>query len=322
MLADNHSLRNPQLRFFPYQALRDDPNSKRLELPLQLSPTIKFTGPNPDEKYTGNYVYAWQNLIPFYYLCGFGDMNESHEFNPTKADEFKKDWDDDKTQMRQAIIGAANEIKTPMKHVVCFGLGSLRLDTLPEKTYAWCLDHHFAVFDMARELRKRSGKPIPILFQDPAYNKTDMEYLKSIAGDLEIRFPGGSKTLLEITEATFVYCPGSPALPIHQLVADLTVDFGGPAAVFWYTVTGARLKTKDGKDKVYTAADEVNDYLMVPMDPVNKYVVDMLKGFTKVFDGGRMKGYSAFSTSSLYVKKTASQSNPVEQGGSEQQTHT
>jgi hypothetical protein len=175
---------------------------------------------------------------------------------------------------------------------------------------------------MARELRKRSGKPIPILFQDPSYSETDMEYLKSIAGDLEIRFPGGSKTLLEITEDTFVYCPGSPALPIHQLVADLTVDFGGPAAVFWYTVTGARLKTKDGKDKVYTAADEVNDYLMVPMDPVNKYVVDMLKGFTKVFDGGRMKGYSAFSTSSLYVKKIASQSNPVEQGGSEQQTHT
>ena len=164
---------------------------------------------------------------------------------------------------------------------------------------------------MARKLRERSGKTFRILFQDAVYDEADKAYINSIADGFEIEFVKSPKGLYELTADTFVYCPGSPSFPIHQLVADLTLDFGGPAAVFWYTVLGARSRTMTGERKVYTIQDEIKNYWGSSMDPINRYVVDMLKGYTKVFDVDKVTRRSQFEGSSLYVKNEAATQSTV-----------
>jgi hypothetical protein len=129
-----------------------------------------------------------------------------------------------KREMLQKHIREFGKQLINVDKIICFGLGGLK-SNLP-KTFV----QHLAavtVRDEIYKLRGRKGAKIEIIAQDPAYCANCAKVLKDV---LNITAVTGFEGHLSLTRNTFVISV-LPGGPVGQMVADLTLDFGGPATM-------------------------------------------------------------------------------------------
>lgn len=129
-----------------------------------------------------------------------------------------------KRAMLQKYIKEFGKQLVNVDKILCCGLGSLN-GTKP-KTFV----QHLAavtVRDEIHKLRGGKGVKIEIIAQDPAYCTNCTQVLKGV---LDITAVTGFEGHLSLTRNTFVISV-FPGGPVCQMVADLALDFGGPAAM-------------------------------------------------------------------------------------------
>ncbi|KAJ4358779.1 uncharacterized protein N0V89_003363 [Didymosphaeria variabile] len=234
-----------------------------------------------------------------------------------RAEEIKKDSEPE----RDEILKFVGEAKGTIKKIVCFGLGSIIGD---EEVNEDAVPLHYTVLKIADKL------DIPVFFQDPSYQEEDEIFLRATIFDPpRIQFLQYPEGLYEIDQNTLVFCARNPGFPIRQLVADLTHEYGGPAAIFCPRVENAVMKewTVEAEMKEFRTVtsewDTGNEVVKIRTkpheshyDPCNKHVVNMLKGFSEdlnidewyartreVREGSCFPSRAYNSGCSLYVKK-------------------
>jgi hypothetical protein len=130
----------------------------------------------------------------------------------------------EKREKLQKYINEFSKQLLKIDKIICFGLGALK-SGLP-KTFV----QHLAavtVRDEIHKMRGGQGARIEIIAQDPAYCANCVQVLKDT---LDITAVTGFEGHLSLTRNTFVISV-LPGGPVGQIVADLTLDFGGPAAM-------------------------------------------------------------------------------------------
>ncbi|PWY78036.1 hypothetical protein BO94DRAFT_558913 [Aspergillus sclerotioniger CBS 115572] len=185
-----------------------------------------------------------------------------------------------KTRMEWLESGTCQELQSHLSSmrfssrihkIVAFGLGTLakvQNDHISMRSYA----QHAAIATMATILRRRGisgGKEIQCYAQDPWYDETDVEFLKSIG----ITVVNDPKGFLEIDEFTLVFsvCPN---IPVKQIVADVQ----WPGAMIWNTVSEGE-ETKQWQKRLRSG----EEFWMGPLitDPDSKRVCDMVSHYIK-----------------------------------------
>ncbi|KAF1846489.1 uncharacterized protein K460DRAFT_417553 [Cucurbitaria berberidis CBS 394.84] len=111
-------------------------------------------------------------------------------------------------------------------NIVCFGLGAL--DWRRPKRFA----QHLAAFtirDTLQSIQAERGidRKIPIIAQDPAYCPSCSEILEEQLG---IRAVTDFEGFRAVTKNSFIVTV-APSAPVCQIIADLTMKDGGPAAM-------------------------------------------------------------------------------------------
>lgn len=214
------------------------------------------------------------NYIPMYYHRDVNFARSDRKLDVTKAKEVK----DESSLEREEVLEAMKKTEVPVKKIICFGLGTMRSATL-RKSNETLLHQHYTALDLADHLR------VPIIFQDPAYDDDDKSFLHSLAkeSNINIEFVDSPNGLLNIDESTFVFATGRPAFPLKQLTADLTHEFGGPAAIFFEDIS--KWTSAGPKQKKWSIEDEISHFYKgdnALLDPLNRHVVSMMKNFKQV----------------------------------------
>jgi hypothetical protein len=140
-------------------------------------------------------------------------------------------------ELEKTIVGAA-AICTPIRKIVCFGLGNLDTD----ETFTEPAAQHMTVFTIAKTLSgvyRQADRPIEILLQDPRYAEKDRVLLEDLyrimSGDAyrsTLRFVDDPDRLLAVDENTFVISAFLPVqYPMPNIIANLFASSSkGPAA--------------------------------------------------------------------------------------------
>ncbi|ATY61905.1 Sensitivity To Red Light Reduced-SRR1 [Cordyceps militaris] len=140
---------------------------------------------------------------------------------------------------------------TPIRKIVCFGLG--RLDDWEKRTREDLADstkhaavQHAAALTMAEVLGRAQGLPgaLPCYAQDPAYAGVEKQLLAAL-GFVVLADPKG---FLEVDADTLVLSV-APNVPVQQIVADM----GWPAAMVWNTIA------MDREDESHRDYELIND---------------------------------------------------------------
>ncbi|KAJ4373823.1 hypothetical protein N0V83_002562 [Neocucurbitaria cava] len=129
---------------------------------------------------------------------------------------------------RKRLIGLLMTHKDKLKHVknvLCFGLGAL--DWRRPRSFV----QHLAaatIRDTLNSLQQRGpNEGLQIIAQDPAYCSNCTSVLKS---ELSIEAVTSLKGFKEVTRNSFIITV-APSAPVCQIITDLTLDDGGPAAM-------------------------------------------------------------------------------------------
>jgi hypothetical protein len=148
--------------------------------------------------------------------------------------------------LKKTIIGAA-AISAPIKQIMCFGLGYLRLnnDGFNSSVY-----QHMAVFGSAKSLGRYYERPgqecekIKIYLQDPSCEQKDRILLRELHERMgcsetsEVHFVSEPDGLLAIDRNTLVVTSFVPnQYPLLQIIADLFMQRSGPAAILCDRIT-------------------------------------------------------------------------------------
>lgn len=250
----------------------------------------------PDLCSSGGWQSLAVNYIPMYFgydLCKTAyiidpDIGDLEEVDHERMEELKKDSEAE----RDEIVKYVEEAKGTIKKIVCLGLNTM---FGPEGTDC-TLPQHYTVLDLADRL------DVPVIFQSLKYVVGDKEFLRSTrprestSGSPKIDFCDSPEGLYAIDKSTLVFTTGQPDLPIRQLVADLTHEYGGPAAIFCAPVKDAIMKEWSVDTEMNQFRTAIRDWTVKKgrygtrkktqtfPDPVNKHVFNMLKGFREVLN--------------------------------------
>ncbi|KAG2421342.1 hypothetical protein HFD88_005316 [Aspergillus terreus] len=160
----------------------------------------------------------------------------------------RRQWVDSETCQDLVHHLSTMPISTPIKKIVCFGLG-----TMGHLGFFHCTRAHMqhaAIETIAAVLAARGadgGTGVACYAQDPAYDAVDLELLTRI-GVTALDDPKG---FLEIDENTLVFSV-SPNVPVKQIV----VDVQWPAAMIWNTVTPPETDCNQWAKQVAKNGDE------------------------------------------------------------------
>jgi hypothetical protein len=158
--------------------------------------------------------------LPF----GFKKLEDLRVEQSAEEERVLEQWRKTREKLTSAIIKHAERLKD-VDNIVCFGLGNL--ERRKPRTF---VQHLAAVTirNTLQEIRAARGIPgtIPILAQDPLYCPHCRYVLHK---DLGIETVTDLTGFQSITQTSFVVsiCAGGP---IGQIIADLTLSFGGPTA--------------------------------------------------------------------------------------------
>lgn len=109
---------------FPFHAFEE--MFKREDAPIPILPEPITNAPR-----NGHWGDLAKQLIPTVYFRHIGRATDGNvKLDTTIAKQLREAWET--KPERHAIIDAANKIPIPIKHIVCFGLGSLLLSTHPD----------------------------------------------------------------------------------------------------------------------------------------------------------------------------------------------
>ncbi|CBX96736.1 hypothetical protein IAQ61_005401 [Plenodomus lingam] len=144
-------------------------------------------------------------------------------------------WQKSSSRSKLVQLMSAATQTTPIKKIVCFGLGQLSHD----KAYYSSAIQHMAVFTMATCLNKINKEndpnavPIKIILQDPCYVEKDHQLFKWLyAARDDVEFVSDPQGLLAVDANTMVVTAHLPvSVPLMQILADLFMDDAktGPA---------------------------------------------------------------------------------------------
>jgi hypothetical protein len=159
-------------------------------------------------------------------------------------------------ELEKTIMGAA-AICTPIRKIVCFGLGSLDTDA----TFCQPASQHMTVFTIAKTLSglyQQGDRPIESLLQDPMYAEKDRMLLRDLHRMMSddayagtICFVEDPDGLLAVDADTLVVSAFVPVqYPYQQIIADFfTSSSKGPAAFLCDNLTA------DTEKKVYKLSE-------------------------------------------------------------------
>jgi hypothetical protein len=169
---------------------------------------------------------------------------------------------------------------TPITNIICFGNGSIARS--PDSTNQHVVASSLAVYlaSLYDKTDININQPIKIYAQDPAYSSMDIEALRN--HDIEVL--DNPKAFLAVDSGSLILSSG-PTVPVKQIIADLAAEDPSkcPAAVLW---NNNRRDDQLGIDPVtYKWVDCV--YFA---NPISQRSIDMMKGWTKVFDGEEQLG--------------------------------
>ncbi|CAO2657727.1 Nn.00g038530.m01.CDS01 [Neocucurbitaria sp. VM-36] len=146
--------------------------------------------------------------------------NENEEDHRIEAQ-----WRNVRGRLTDLLFKHGDKLKAVDK-ILCFGLGALD----------WRRPKHFVqhlaaatVRDTLHSIREKGGiaAKIPIIAQDPAYCSNCTQVLKR---ELDIHVVVGNEGFKAVTKNSFIITV-APSAPVCQIIADLTLQDGGPAAM-------------------------------------------------------------------------------------------
>lgn len=157
---------------------------------------------------------------------------------------------------RKKLIGLLMKHKDKLKNVenvLCFGLGAL--DWRHPRSFV----QHLAaatIRDTLNSIQQRGpSEGIQVIAQDPAYCSNCTNILKS---ELSIEAVTSLKGFKEVTRNSFIITV-APSAPVCQIIADLTLNDGGPAAMLCDRFGDdylAQERTRDGTLDALDTSDE------------------------------------------------------------------
>ncbi|KAF2248957.1 hypothetical protein BU26DRAFT_505073 [Trematosphaeria pertusa] len=181
---------------------------------------------------TGNFHlkrYVWRRNIQK--PIGIDFVHEWRHIRELSADQRKdaKHWASHWKMLADRLRSYIKEHRERLKNVdkvICFALGPLHYG------FSKCFVQHMAantVREVLEELKKtkRTQKNIGVVAQDPAYCKHCAHVLQET---LSIETTTDFEAFLEVGQNTFVIT-FAPSAPVCGIIADLTLEVGGPAAM-------------------------------------------------------------------------------------------
>jgi len=176
---------------------------------------------------------------------GFKKLDELSPAARDKEEEVAAQWNLTRTKLVDIIHKHADRLKDVDK-IVCFALGSLHYRK--SKSYV----QHLAattIRDTLYEIQKAAGQDtsIEVIAQDPAYDEQCKRILRE---ELNIRAVADFEGFLSITKNTFIVSI-APSAPIVEVIADVTLGFGGPAAILCDEISDDYLAPESDSDGAY-----------------------------------------------------------------------
>jgi hypothetical protein len=176
---------------------------------------------------------------------GFKDIVELTKEERDATQRLRECWRNKKEKLKKIIWKHGDKLKRVDK-IVCFGLGSL--STRKPKYFV----QHLAAVTLREEIeliRKKDDEcskhpAVQIIAQDPAYCSNCKDILKSLLNIEAVDTFEGHDSLTRTTTTMSV----SPSAPVCQMIADLTVDFGGPLAMICDDFHLDIMEVRDVKD--------------------------------------------------------------------------
>ena len=170
----------------------------------------------------------------------FKKFDELSHRAQAKEVESAAQWNLTHTQLIKVITNHAKSLMDVDK-IVCFALGSLHYRN--PRSFV----QHLAaatIRNTIQALQKAAGKekPIEVIAQDPAYDK---QCVKVLQEELDIRAVTDLEGFHSLTKNTFVISI-APSAPILEIIADLTLDYGGPAAMLCEEISDDYLAPEKG----------------------------------------------------------------------------
>ncbi|KAF1849619.1 uncharacterized protein K460DRAFT_1123 [Cucurbitaria berberidis CBS 394.84] len=112
--------------------------------------------------------------------------------------------------------------------------------------------------------------PMPIIFQDPLYQENETKFLHKFANRkrLPVTFVNHPQALLQVDAHTLVIAYNSSALPIRQLIVDITHPYKGPTGFLCWTIP-----------PISSLEQELDVAKESPLDLVNSRVASMEKDY-------------------------------------------
>ncbi|XWW94295.1 hypothetical protein V2A60_002238 [Cordyceps javanica] len=191
-------------------------------------------------------------------------------------------------ELAATITTSAAALRTPIRKIVCFGLGRLddwertTSEELAESTRRAATQHAAALTMAAALARAQDGDgdgdgEVRCYVQDPAYAAVEKELLATL-GFTVLPDPKG---FLEVDDATLVFSV-HPNVPVRQVVTDM----GWPAAMVWDTIETDRNVDEEG------ARDYRIETRWGREERVSPWTTD--EGSTRVTEMARHYTYSPF----------------------------